>query len=165
MRSDTTSQYRYSGLQINPWFLFRLGESNFFAGPQVDLNYDHMYDPAKYLVDQPSYKAAGGTDKGYKNFSSGVGFLLTYDTRDVPANAYRGMYLDFRGMMYQKFLGSDNNFYRPGDRLPPIQDSAQTWRACLDGTNEKRVWRRPSQQIRSQRYSVRSPRLLHGPIS
>ena len=112
VRSDTTSQYRYSGLQINPWFLFRLGESNFFAGPQVDLNYDHMYDPAKYLVDQPSYKAAGGTDKGYKNFSSGVGFLLTYDTRDVPANAYRGMYLDFRGMMYQKFLGSDNNFYR-----------------------------------------------------
>ena len=111
VRSDTTSQYRYSGLQINPWFLFRLGESNFFAGPQVDLNYDHMYDPAKYLVDQPSYKAAGGTDKGYKNFSSGVGFLLTYDTRDVPAN-YRGMYLDFRGMMYQKFLGSDNNFYR-----------------------------------------------------
>lgn len=110
--SDTTSQYRYSGLQINPWFLFRLGESNFFAGPQVDLNYDHMYDPAKYLVDQPSYKAAGGTEKGYKNFSSGVGFLLTYDTRDVPANAYRGMYLDFRGMMYQKFLGSDNNFYR-----------------------------------------------------
>ena len=100
VRSDTTSQYRYSGLQINPWFLFRLGESNFFAGPQVDLNYDHMYDPAKYLVDQPSYKAAGGTDKGYKNFSSGVGFLLTYDTRDVPANAYRGMYLDFRGMMY-----------------------------------------------------------------
>ena len=93
VRSDTTSQYRYSGLQINPWFLFRLGESNF-------------------LVDQPSYKAAGGTEKGYKNFSSGVGFLLTYDTRDVPANAYRGMYLDFRGMMYQKFLGSDNNFYR-----------------------------------------------------
>lgn len=28
-RSDTTSQYRYSGVQINPWFLFRLGNSNF----------------------------------------------------------------------------------------------------------------------------------------
>ena len=23
VRSDTTSQYRYSGVQINPWFLFR----------------------------------------------------------------------------------------------------------------------------------------------
>ena len=71
-----------------------------------------MYDPAKYLVDQPLTKLPAARTKAIKNFSSGVGFLLTYDTRDVPANAYRGMYLDFRGMMYQKFLGSDNNFYR-----------------------------------------------------
>ena len=56
--------------------------------------------------------AAGGTSHGYSNFSSGLGFLLTYDTRDVPANAYRGVYLDFRGVMYQKFFGSDNEFYR-----------------------------------------------------
>lgn len=112
VRSDTTSQYRYSGIQVNPWFLFRLGNSNFFAGPQVDINYDKMTKPAKYLVDEPSYKEAGGTAEGYTNFSSGLGFLLTYDTRDVPANAYKGMYLDFRGMMYQKFLGSDDNFYR-----------------------------------------------------
>lgn len=112
VRSDTTSQYRYSGIQINPWFLFRLGNSNFFAGPQVDINYDKMTKPAKYLVDEPAYKEAGGTAEGYTNFSSGLGFLLTYDTRDVPANAYKGMYLDFRGMMYQKFLGSDDNFYR-----------------------------------------------------
>ena len=112
VRSDTTSQYRYSGLQINPWFLFRLGESNFFAGPQIDINYDKITKPAKYLVDQPDYMAAGGTSHGYSNFSSGLGFLLTYDTRDVPANAYRGVYLDFRGVMYQKFFGSDNEFYR-----------------------------------------------------
>ncbi|MDE8698143.1 BamA/TamA family outer membrane protein, partial [Bacteroides cellulosilyticus] len=44
--------------------------------------------------------------------NSGVGFLLTYDSRDIPANAYRGTYLDFRGMMYTKFLGSDDNSYR-----------------------------------------------------
>lgn len=112
VRSDTTSQYRYSGIQVNPWFLFRLGNSNFFAGPQIDLNYDKITKPAKGLVDESSYKGAGGTAEGYKKFSSGLGFLLTYDTRDMPANAYKGMYLDFRGMMYQKFLGSDNNFYR-----------------------------------------------------
>ena len=111
VRSDTTSQYRYSGMQINPWFLFRLGESNFFAGPQIDINYDKMSKPAKYLVDQP-YIEAGGTAHGYSNLSSGLGFLLTYDTRDIPANAYRGIYLDFRGVMYQKFFGSDNEFYR-----------------------------------------------------
>lgn len=111
-RGEDTSEYRYSGIQVNPWFLFRLGESNFFAGPQVDLNYDKITKPAAGMVNEPSYIAAGGTEHGYKNFSSGLGFLLTYDTRDIPANAYNGTYLDFRGMMYNKTFGSDNNFYR-----------------------------------------------------
>lgn len=112
VRSDSTSSYRYNGIQINPWFLFRLGNSNIFAGPQVDLNYDKLTEPAKYLVEEPSYRAAGGDEEGYKKFISGVGFLLTYDSRDVPANAYKGTYLDLRGMMYAKFIGSDDTFYR-----------------------------------------------------
>ena len=112
IRSDSTSRYRYSGVQINPWFLFRLGNSDFFAGPQIDINYDHFTQPAQGLVDNESYQAAGGDADGYKNFNSGIGFLLTYDSRDVPANAYKGIYLDFRGMMYHKIFGSDRNFYR-----------------------------------------------------
>ena len=112
IRSDSTSQYRYSGVQINPWFLFRLGESDFFAGPQIDINYDHFTKPAKGLVENQSYQEAGGTAHGYKNLNSGLGFLLTYDSRDVPANAYKGIYLDFRGMMYHKIFGSEHNFYR-----------------------------------------------------
>lgn len=112
VRSDTTSQYRYSGVQINPWFLFRLGNTNLFAGPQIDINYDHFTNPGKYLAMEESYTDAGGDAHGYKNFNSGLGFLLTYDSRDVPSNAYRGMYLDFRGMMYHKIFGSDKNFYR-----------------------------------------------------
>lgn len=112
VRSETTSQYQYSGIQVNPWFLFRLGESNFFLGPQVDLNYDKMKDVAEGITKDPYYIAARGTENGYSNFSSGVGFLLSYDTRDIPANPYKGLYLDFRGLMYQKWLGGDNNFYR-----------------------------------------------------
>lgn len=112
VRSDRTSRYRYSGVQVNPWFLFRLGESNVFAGPQVDINYDHFTEPGELLAEEPGYVAAGGTPDGYRNFDSGLGFLLTYDSRDIPANAYRGMYLDFRGMVYSKVLGSYNNFYR-----------------------------------------------------
>lgn len=112
VRSETTSQYQYSGIQVNPWFLFRLGESNFFLGPQVDLNYDKMMDVAEGITQNPHYIAAGGTPDGYSNFSSGIGFLLSYDTRDIPANPYKGLYLDFRGLMYQKWLGGDNNFYK-----------------------------------------------------
>ena len=112
VRSDSTSRYRYNGVQFNPWFLFRLGHSNFFVGPQIDINFDKMSKPARQILDDPAYKAAGGTDKGYSNFSSGLGFMLAYDSRDVPANAYKGWYLDLRGIMYEKFLGSQNEFYR-----------------------------------------------------
>ena len=63
-RGEDTSEYRYSGIQVNPWFLFRLGESDFFAGPQVDLNYDKITEPAAGMVNEPSYIAAGGTEHG-----------------------------------------------------------------------------------------------------
>lgn len=112
VRSDSTSQYRYSGIQVNPWFLVRLGNSDVFAGPQVDINYDKWTEPAKYLVGEPSYMAAGGDASGYTNFNVGLGFLLTFDSRDVPANPYKGVYLDLRGMAYSKLIGSDCNFYR-----------------------------------------------------
>ena len=111
-RGEETSEYKYFGLRINPWFLFRLKDSDFFLGPQIDINYDKIKEPAPGMLKDPSYLNAGGDDKGYKNFSSGLGFLLTYDTRDVPANPYKGLYLDLRGMMYQKWLGGDNNYYQ-----------------------------------------------------
>ena len=112
IRSDSTSQYRYNGIQINPWFLFRIKGSDFFVGPQLDINYDKMSKPAKGMQTLPSYIAAGGNEHGYKNFSLGVGFLLSYDSRDMPANAYKGVYLNAQGMVYGKYIGSDNNFYR-----------------------------------------------------
>ena len=59
VRSDTTSQYRYSGIQINPWFLFRIGESDFFAGPQIDITYDHITNPARHMIEQPDYELVG----------------------------------------------------------------------------------------------------------
>ena len=111
-RGEESSQYRAFGVKFNPWFLFRLGESDFFLGPQIDLNYDEIKDPATGIQQDASYQAAGGDESGYKNFSSGLGFLLTYDTRDIPANAYKGIYLDLRGYMYQKWLGGDNNYYQ-----------------------------------------------------
>lgn len=118
-RSEETSQYRYSGLQFNPWFLFRMGKSNFFLGPQIDISYDSFSNIAPALSDPASthpaalaYQAAGGDTDGYKNLKNGLGFLLTYDSRDVPANAYRGLYLDVRGLVYGKWLGGDRNFSR-----------------------------------------------------
>ena len=93
IRGKETSQYKYSGIQVNPWFLFRIKETNFFAGPQIDLNYDHMMNVAEGITQDKNYIKAGGTADGYSNFSSGLGFLLSYDTRDIPANPFKGLYL------------------------------------------------------------------------
>lgn len=110
VRSDSTSEYRRMGAQINPWFLFKIGHSNFFAGPQIDICYDKVRDPARYLITQPDYQRLGGSENGHKEFNTGLGFLLTYDSRDIPANAYRGIYLDLRGIVYGHYLGGDYNF-------------------------------------------------------
>ncbi len=111
-RGEETSQFRYNQFQVNPWFLFRIKGTDFFAGPQFDLNYDKFKDPAEGIIHDPSYQADGGTPDGYSNLSSGIGFLVSYDTRDIPANAYRGVYLDAKALWYNKVIGSDNNFFK-----------------------------------------------------
>ncbi len=111
-RGESSSLYKYSGFQINPQFLFRIGESDFFVGPQVDLNLDKIMKPAAGIITHPDYVRAGGKPDGYKRFSSGLGIMTSYDTRDVPANAYKGLYMNLQASFYNKILGSDNNFYQ-----------------------------------------------------
>lgn len=112
VRGKTTSQFRYNGFELNPWFLFRVGQSGFFLGPQIDLSLDKMTKPADGIVADATYQQAGGDAQGYRSFSSGVGVLLSYDTRDVPANAYRGVYFNVQATAYARLLGSDDNFCR-----------------------------------------------------
>ncbi len=111
-RGGNSTEYKYSGFQINPQFMFRVGDSDFFVGPQLDVNYDDISSPADGIVADPSYVADGGRTGGYHKLSSGLGFIVSYDTRDMPSNAYRGLYLDVRGMAYAKAFGSNNNFYQ-----------------------------------------------------
>ena len=52
-RGEDTSEYRYSGIQVNPWFLFRLGKSNFFAGPLSE-DVLSLYRPGNHLASTDS---------------------------------------------------------------------------------------------------------------
>ena len=111
-RNDSVSSYRYNGFRFNPQFMFRLKESNLFIGPEVDISYEKFINPGSGLINSQSYQEALRGSKSYSSFSSGLGLLITYDSRDVPANPYRGCFLTTRGLLYQKFLGSDLNFYK-----------------------------------------------------
>ncbi len=112
VRGEETTLFTASYLQINPQFLFRIKESDFFVGPAVDFTLDKMLKPSAGVARDAAYLAGGGTADGYTNISSGLGIIANYDSRDLPANAYKGVYLEVRGTVYNKWIGSDTDFYR-----------------------------------------------------
>lgn len=112
VRGEETTLFTASYLQLNPQFLFRIGESDFFIGPAIDFTMDKMLKPSAGVARDAAYVAAGGGADGYSNISSGLGIIANYDSRDLPANAYKGVYLEVRGTVYNKWVGSDTNFYR-----------------------------------------------------
>ena len=115
VRSASTSLFRESELQLNPLFLFRIRQTDWFAGPYLDFTWETMSDVGAEMVRQKDYAAAGGDESGYETLSTGLGFLVTLDSRDVPANAYKGVYFDFRAAAYNDFMGMNglfNDFYR-----------------------------------------------------
>lgn len=111
-RGEETTLFTASYLQLNPQFMFRIKNSDFFIGPAIDFTIDKMLKPSQGVVNDAGYKLAGGKPDGYSNISSGLGIIANYDSRDVPANAYKGIYFEVRGLFYNKWLGSNTNFYR-----------------------------------------------------
>lgn len=111
-RGKETTLYTASSLQINPYFLFRISESDFFIGPTIDFTVDNILKPAEGILNDVSYKDAGGNENGYNNISSGLGFVVNYDSRDVPANAYKGIFFEMRSYLYNERIGSNTDFYR-----------------------------------------------------
>lgn len=109
-RGLESSAYKGQSLQINPNLLFRIANTGFYLGPMIDFNFDHMQDLSKGVYNQQSLLPYLKKDSSYSVISSGIGFSASYDTRDIPANAYKGIYFDLKTIYYSKFIGSDYNF-------------------------------------------------------
>ncbi|TRX72049.1 BamA/TamA family outer membrane protein [Carboxylicivirga sp. M1479] len=109
-RGKETTGYRNNALQINPIFLFRFQESNFFIGPVLDITSDRMNDVSEGVAMDENYIAQGGTSEELYLFNTGLGLNLSYDTRDVPANAYSGLLFDFKLTHYATYFGGDMNY-------------------------------------------------------
>ncbi|MGB0837323.1 MAG: BamA/TamA family outer membrane protein [Flavobacteriaceae bacterium] len=134
-RGDSTTKYQSQGFKLNPEFLYRIGDSNLFYGIVLDITQDDIKNPAQGMVDDPYYQAQGGTAEGYKYFNNGLGIKFFYDTRDVPANAYKGLYLNLSGVYYSEILRGNTEFttfnldYRQYKQLKFISNkSVLAWR-------------------------------------
>ncbi|MFI3282672.1 MAG: BamA/TamA family outer membrane protein [Rikenellaceae bacterium] len=106
-RGAETTQYFNSQININPILLFRLGESDWFLGPTFHLQNDKITDPSLGMTLNDDYIRVGGTQSGFQTLNSALGFSVNYDSRDVPANAYSGIYFDVKGLVYGGYLGGD----------------------------------------------------------
>ncbi|WP_063769061.1 BamA/TamA family outer membrane protein [Flammeovirga sp. OC4] len=109
-RSDSTTQFFQNSISVNGSFLFRSGTSDFFIGPSFDVTYRNLSEIAKDMAMDPTYIAQGGTDTGMTIMNVGIGFEVSYDTRDIPANAWAGIFFDLNARYYDTWLGSDSRW-------------------------------------------------------
>lgn len=109
-RGSETTEYRSIGYRANPIFLFRFLNTDLFYGASFDINQNNIQDPSTGVQNDPDYIAQGGTTSGLKFLNVGVGINLRYDTRDVPANSFKGMLIEIGASRYDEALGSSNSF-------------------------------------------------------
>jgi outer membrane protein assembly factor BamA len=109
-RGEFTTRFLYTSYQFNPSFLFRMKKSDFFIGPVLNLAFDEIAEPSKGIQLDPFYLSQGGDSTGKSYFDSGLGVNVSYDTRDIPANAYNGIYLDFKAMFSPDLLENKLNY-------------------------------------------------------
>ncbi len=106
-RGGSTTEYFSSQVKINPLLLFRVNRSDWFVGPTLHFQYDKITTPALGIVADPDYIAVGGDEGGYETINNGLGFAVSYDSRDITSNAYRGIYFDFRTLTFSRYLGGE----------------------------------------------------------
>ncbi|UTW64100.1 BamA/TamA family outer membrane protein [bacterium SCSIO 12741] len=103
-KSDSTTAFQRQWWWVNPRFLFQV-RKHYFVGLNVDLNYTEGSDPSLGVRSDLTY-----IKYNRRPLNTGLGLILRYDSRDVPVDARKGLYLDFRGTIYSDALGGDNDY-------------------------------------------------------
>ncbi|TLX76210.1 hypothetical protein E9993_08350 [Labilibacter sediminis] len=109
-RDTDSTEYRSKGYQFNPQFLFRYKDTDLFWGVSVDIAHENMTNPGEGVYNDENYVKQGGDDFGLDYYNVGLGINMSYDTRDIPANAYKGIFVEFGATFYSKTLGSTSSF-------------------------------------------------------
>jgi hypothetical protein len=106
-KEPTKELISYKAIELEERFLWRLGKSKNFVGPQYRL-FKSM-NPSSDQPDSSSFfeqKAIG--NHGF--IASGIGLHFVHDSRDNVQNAYKGFYLEVAANPYVKLLGSTQNW-------------------------------------------------------
>ncbi|WP_281615688.1 BamA/TamA family outer membrane protein [Flammeovirga sp. SubArs3] len=137
-RGDHTTRFFQNSVIIRNDILFRINKTPFFLGPSIDYTNRILTHVSKGVREDLSYIEQGGTDKGAVFNNVGIGVRLSYDTRDIPSNAWSGIYFDFSMRVYDKALSSSSDWdyikleYRQYKKLPRLGErKVLAWTAYM----------------------------------
>ncbi len=114
---DSTTSYQREWFKISPRITWRMSK-NLWLGGTFDLNRTIASDVNPVMLADPAYQHYGS-----ENGNMGLGVIAQYDSRDVTANAWSGLYASVTLTSYGGFVGGDNDFqialfdYRQYQRL------------------------------------------------
>ncbi len=103
-KSDSTTAYDRKWFQFSGDPIYRV-KGDFFAGLSFDANYIKGSDASAGVLEDPNYIVYNE-----RPFNAGIGPTFLYDSRDVSANAYKGLLLRASGTFFGPYLGGDNKY-------------------------------------------------------
>lgn len=100
---DSTTAYQRTSLVLMPKVLWRV-RPDVYVGGLLDLNRTVASEVSPGMAADPYYQAFGP-----ENSNVGIGAIFQYDTRDIAANAWGGLFLSAQATAYGG-LGGDNDY-------------------------------------------------------
>ena len=126
--TDTTTAYRRQWFQFRGDALFRI-RGDLFAGLTWDLNHTEGSEESAGVVEDPDYILYND-----RPLNTGFGVVARYDSRDITANAWEGLFLNALFVIYSPGLGGDNAYqmalfdYRQYHRIGGRDGRVLAWR-------------------------------------
>lgn len=99
-KNDNESEYRRLEARLKVDFVWKFGQG-FFLGPLSQFSYVNATQVSNLLLFR---------GESLRTFTTGIGITATYDTRDIPYNAYTGIWVRFRGLYNPAFIANKYTF-------------------------------------------------------
>lgn len=105
-------KYTYESrmVRFKPNIQFRLGNRHLYGGIVAEVWHENVKDPELFVSQDPHFLELTENDDSHSATATGVGINLTYDSRDVPNDAYRGVYLSAESMLFTTALGGNTKY-------------------------------------------------------
>ena len=102
--------YESALTRFKPSLQFRMGNDNLYGGIVAEVWHEQINNPEQFVVNDTHFRQLTGNTSRHSATGTGAGLNITYDSRDVPNDAYRGTLLSAETMLYTSALGGNTRY-------------------------------------------------------